>query len=282
MPLVWWTPSSSVSASASYRRSQTPSARGTLWSRGPHRSMSPFVSIFSALSASICRVRWYRLGACYSRQRRLRTLVARPGTHAWSMCAQRATRCGFIIARRPEMRKCLYTITRQCRLSEYSVLSHCIAWFIGRSRENSSHTQRAGTATRPPDTVTERRGALGPSRERDEAGTRETGTGRPASRWGARPLRPSPPELRSPEHAGLRRAPTQCPNRLRPSHRGRRHRSRSDLHAAGGGAAPHRRRPGPRGENRHNRARAAGGGARSGVFMASWRFVAGVTRSTDT
>ena len=218
MPLVWWTPSSSVSASASYRRSQTPSARGTLWSRGPHRSMSPFVSIFSALSASICRVRWYRLGACYSRQRRLRTLVARPGTHAWSMCAQRATRCGFIIARRPEMRKCLYTITRQCRLSEYSVLSHCIAWFIGRSRENSSHTQRAGT----PDTVTERRGAaLGPSRERDEAGTRETGTGRPASRWGARPLRPSPPELRSPEHAGLRRAPTQC----------------SDLHTGAGGTA---------------------------------------------
>ena len=111
--------------------------------------MSPFVSIFSALSASICRVRWYRLGACYSRQRRLRTLVARPGTHAWSMCAQRATRCGFIIARRPEMRKCLYTITRQCRLSEYSVLSHCIAWFIGRSRENSSHTQRAGTRPTP-------------------------------------------------------------------------------------------------------------------------------------
>ena len=200
--------------------------------------MSPFVSIFSALSASICRVRWYRLGACYSRQRRLRTLVARPGTHAWSMCAQRATRCGFIIARRPEMRKCLYTITRQCRLSEYSVLSHCIAWFIGRSRENSSHTQRAGT----PDTVTERRGAaLGPSRERDEAGTRETGTGRPASRWGARPLRPSPPELRSPEHAGLRRrlrpnAPTftpgpEAPLALRPPRR--RRRSRPPPPAAG-------------------------------------------------
>ena len=105
--------------------------------------MSPFVSIFSALSASICRVRWYRLGACYSRQRRLRTLVARPGTHAWSMCAQRATRCGFIIARRPEMRKCLYTITRQCRLSEYSVLSHCIGPGSSAVRERTRHTLKA-------------------------------------------------------------------------------------------------------------------------------------------
>lgn len=228
--------------------------------------MSPFVSIFSALSASRCRVRWYRLGACYSRQRRLRTLVARPGTHAWSMCAQRATRCGFIIARRPEMRKCLYTITRQCRLSEYSVLSHCIAWFIGRSRENSSHTQRADTPSP--------RG-VGPSRERDEAGTRETGTGRPASRWGARPLRPSPPELRSPEHAGLRRAPTQCSDRyftpgpeaplaLRPPRR--RRRSRPPPPAAGATG----REPAT--------ARAQRAAGRAAAF--SWRFVEGRGRPT--
>ena len=228
--------------------------------------MSPFVSIFSALSASRCRVRWYRLGACYSRQRRLRTLVARPGTHAWSMCAQRATRCGFIIARRPEMRKCLYTITRQCRLSEYSVLSHCIAWFIGRSRENSSHTQRA-------DTVTERRGAQPGARRgghtRDGHGAASQSVGRATA----------PTFTAGAAEPGARGAPSRSDPMLRPL-----------LHTGAGGTAraptstPPEAEPPPtaggrgHGERTGNRARAAGGGARSGVFMAFCRG----TRSTDT
>ena len=230
--------------------------------------MSPFVSIFSALSASICRVRWYRLGACYSRQRRLRTLVARPGTHAWSMCAQRATRCGFIIARRPEMRKCLYTITRQCRLSEYSVLSHCIAWFIGRSRENSSHTQKGPVDTRHRQRHREAWGRPGAQPGARRGGHTRDGHGAASQSVGRAT---APTFTAGAAEPGARGAPSRSDPMLRPSHRGRRHRSRSDLHAAGGGAAPHRRRPGPRGENRHNRARAAGGGARSGVFMAFCR-----------
>ena len=217
--------------------------------------MSPFVSIFSALSASICRVRWYRLGACYSRQRRLRTLVARPGTHAWSMCAQRATRCGFIIARRPEMRKCLYTITRQCRLSEYSVLSHCIAWFIGRSRENSSHTQRRRDTRHRHREAWGRPGAQPGARRgghtRDGHGAASQSVGRATA----------PTFTAGAAEPGARGAPSRSDPMLRPSHRGRRHRSRSDLHAAGGGAAPHRRRPGPRGENRQPRARSGRRGA---------------------
>jgi hypothetical protein len=237
--------------------------------------MSPFVSIFSALSASICRVRWYRLGACYSRQRRLRTLVARPGTHAWSMCAQRATRCGFIIARRPEMRKCLYTITRQCRLSEYSVLSHCIAWFIGRSRENSSHTQRAGTPVtrhrhreawgRPGAQPGARRGG----HTRDGHGAASQSVGRAtAPTFTAGAAEPGAP-------AGLRRAPTQC----------------SDLHTGAGGTAraptstPPEAEPPPtaggrgHGERTGTTARAQRAAGRAAAF--SWRFEAFCRRSDE-
>ena len=231
--------------------------------------MSPFVSIFSALSASRCRVRWYRLGACYSRQRRLRTLVARPGTHAWSMCAQRATRCGFIIARRPEMRKCLYTITRQCRLSEYSVLSHCIAWFIGRSRENSSHTQRA-------DTVTERRGAQPGARRgghtRDGHGAASQSVGRATA----------PTFTAGAAEPGARGAPSRSDPMLRPtSHRGRRHRRHRPLALR----PPRRRRrsrPPPPAAGATGRepatARAQRAAGRAAAF--SWRFVEGRGRPT--
>lgn len=184
---------------------------------------------------------------------------------------------GFIIARRPEMRKCLYTITRQYRLSEYSVLSHCIAWFIGRSRENvvthwcSNTIARHDTLMRTP-----RRGAQPGARRgghtRDGHGAASQSVGRATA----------PTFTAGAAEPGARGAPSRSDPMLRPSHRGRRHRSRSDLHAAGGGAAPHRRRPGRRGENLQNRQPRARSGRRGAQrrFHGVFGFVEGRGRPT--